>query len=128
MAYVPALTPNVFNTVATAAAGNTALWTPAAGKKFRLMRYMVSVTDNATQAVLGTLTVSLNDAGAAIGQAHDVFVPAVGLVNTGSLYGSPWIDLGNGILSAAINQALNVNLSAALTAGTARVLCCGREE
>src|SRR6266699_2584116 len=101
MAYNPALlTPNVFNTVATAAVGNTALWTPAAGKKFRLMRYMVTVTDNATQAVLGTLTVSLNDAGAAIGQAHDLFVPAVGIVNAGSLYTSPWLDLGNGILSS----------------------------
>lgn len=118
-----------FQTVATAAAGNTALWTPAAGKKFRLMRYMVTVTDQATQAGAGTLTFSLFDGAAGVtGQVHDVFVPALGLVNTGSLYTSGWIDLGNGYLSTAANNVLNINLSAALTAGTVRVICCGTEE
>lgn len=121
-------TPNIFKTVATAALGATALWTPAAGKKFRLMRYMVTVTDQATQAAPGTVTITHLDAAADILQTHDVYVPAVALVNSGSLYNSGWIDLGNGILSAAINQVLNVNLSAALTAGTVRCLCCGTEE
>jgi hypothetical protein len=122
-------TPTTFKTVGTAANGNTALWTPAAGKKFRLLRYMLTITDNATQAAPGTVTVSLFDGAAgATGQVHDVFVPAVGLVNTGSLYSSGWIDLGNGVLSGVANNTLNVNLSAALTAGNVRVMVAGTEE
>src|SRR5438105_5547002 len=34
-------TPNKFNHALATAAGNTAVWTPAAGKKFRLMRFAV---------------------------------------------------------------------------------------
>jgi len=110
-------TPKVFKAVAATAAGNTALWTPAAGKKFRLMCYMVQVTEQAQQAVGGTLTITLFDGAAgATGQAHDVFVPAASLGTAGDLYTSPWIDLGNGFLSAA------------LTAGNVRVICCGTEE
>jgi hypothetical protein len=121
-------TPSVFKTVAAAAAGNTALWTPAVGKKFRLMRYRVTVTDNATQAVAGVLTVNLLDAAGNIAQTDDVFVPAVALVNSGALYNGGQIDLGNGILSAVANNVLNVNLSAALVTGNVRVIACGTEE
>jgi hypothetical protein len=35
--------PNVFKTATASAAGNTALWAPASGKKFRLMRFMIQV-------------------------------------------------------------------------------------
>lgn len=126
---VLARTPGTFQTAQALAAGNTALWTPAAGKKFRLMRYLVTVTDDATRAAPGVLTVSLFDAAAgATGQAHDVYVPAVALVNTGALYQSGWIDLGNGFLSAAVNNVLNINLSAALVTGNVRVIACGTEE
>lgn len=122
-------TPDTFKTASATASGNTALWTPAGGKKFRLMRYMLTVTDNATQTTPGTLTISLFDAAAGdTGQAHSVFVPSVALVNTGSLYSSGWIDLGNGRLSSAADAVLNINLSAALTAGAVRVICCGTEE
>lgn len=120
---------NKSNTVATAAAGNTALWTPAAGKKFRLMKYMIEVTEQATQAVGGTINISLFDGAAgATGQVHDVYIPGAALGAAGELYTSPWIDLGNGYLSAAANNVLNVNLSAALTGGTVRVICSGTEE
>lgn len=127
-AYNKERTPSVFRTVATAAAGNTALWTPAAGNRFRLMRYMVAVTADAIQAVAGLLTITLFDGAAgATGQVHSVFVPAAA-VNTQGLYTSGWIDLGNGVRSAAINNVLNVNLSAALTGGVVRVIACGTEE
>jgi len=122
-------TPTVFKTVATAAAGNTALWTPALGKKFRIMRWRYTITDNATLAAPGALTVTLFDGAAgATGQADDVFVPALALNNNGQLASSPWIDLGNGYLSAAANNVLNVNLSAALATGTVRVQVAGTEE
>lgn len=120
--------PNTFRTVATAAAGNTALWTPAAGRRFRLMRYCVTVTGDAIQAAAGVLVISLFDGAAgATGQIHSAFVPAVA-VNTQSLYTSGWIDLGNGVLSAAVNNVLNVNLSAALAGGVVNVIACGTEE
>jgi hypothetical protein len=122
-------TPAVFKTINTAANGNTAIWTPAAGTKFRLMRYQVIVTGNAATAGGAVVTVSLNDAGGDIGQAHDLFIPnAAPAAPFGTLYVSPWIDLGNGVLSAAANNVLNVNLSAALTAGKVRVIACGTEE
>jgi hypothetical protein len=121
-------TPFVFKTVQATASGSTALWTPAAGRKFRLMRYSVFVTDNAIRAAAGVLTVSLLDSAADIAQDHDIFVPSSALDTTGALYSSGWIDLGNGVLSAAANNVLNVNLSAALTAGNVRVIACGTEE
>jgi len=122
-------TPHVFRTAQAAAAGNTALWTPAAGRRFRLMRYMVTVTDNAAQGAAGVLTITLFDGAAgATGQAHDVFVPALALNNNGVLYNSGWITLDNGVLSTALNNVLNINLSAALVTGNVRVICCGTEE
>jgi hypothetical protein len=121
-------TPVVFKTAAVTGAGSTALWTPAAGKKFRLLRYMVIVTDQATLAAGATLTIDLLDAAGTLAQTHSVFVPNVGLTGGAPLYVSPWVDLGNGILSATANNVLNVNLSAALTAGICRILVCGTEE
>lgn len=119
-------TPHAFQTIATAAAGNTAIWTPPG--QFRLMRWRYTITGNATLAAPGVLTVSLNDAGAAIGQADDAFIPAVAVSTQGQTVTSPWIDLGNGILAAAAGDALNVNLSAALATGSVRVQVCGTEE
>jgi len=93
------------------------------------MRYMVQVTEDATLAAGAVLTISLFDAAAgATGQAHDVWVPAAALALSGDLYTSPWVDLGNGFLSGAANNVLNVNLSAALVTGNVRVICCGTEE
>ena len=121
-------TPTIFKSVSATASGNTTVWTPASTKKFRLMRYCVMVTDNATLAVAGVLTIKLQDSGTDLNQTHDLFVPSAALNTTGDLYVSPWIDLGNGILSATADNVLQINLSAALTAGNARVICCGVEE
>lgn len=119
---------NIFKTVQAVAAGNTALWTPAAGKKFRLMRYMVQITGNGSLAVAGVLTVTLFDGAAgATNQTHDIFVPALALAGIG-LYTSPWIDIGNGYLSVLANNVLNVNLSAALVTGNVRIVVAGTEE
>lgn len=120
-------TPATFKDGQASASGSTALWTPATGKKFRLMRYMALVTGDASLAVAGELTIRLLDNATGIGQRHIVNLPAA--AGTGpTLYVSPWIDLGNGILSAAINQTLNINLSAALASGLVSVICCGTEE
>jgi len=120
-------TPNVFKTAVATALGDTAVWTPAAGKKFRLMRFLIQVTANAALAAGGLLEILLRDATTATGLAHSYFVPGAAGTVFGE-QGGTWIDLGNGFLSAAANNVLNVNLSVALTAGEVRVVACGTEE
>lgn len=123
-----ARTPVVFKTVSATASGSTAVWTPGTGNKVRLLKFKVQVTGNATLAVGAVLTIKLLDAAADLNLTHDVFVPTAAL-GTGEVFDSGWIDLGNyGALSAAVNQALNVNLSAALATGNVRVIACGTEE
>lgn len=121
-------TPNIFKTVQATASGNTALWTPTAGKKFRLMRFMVQITGNAIAAVAGVLTVSFQDSTTAIGIAMDGFIPTSAATPATEDFISPWVDLGNGFLSAAANNVLNVNLSFALTGGNVRITVAGTEE
>lgn len=120
-------TPNVFKTAVVTAAGSTAVWTPAAGKKFRLMGYSIEITGNAIQAAAGNFEITLLDAAAAIGIGSSLYVPAVALNVFGSNALNP-INIGNGYLSALANNVLNVNLSNALTAGEIRVNVWGTEE
>jgi len=56
-------TPNIFKTAQFSASGLTPVWTPVSGKKFRLMRFAISIPDNATTSGGGVVTVSLFDAG-----------------------------------------------------------------
>jgi hypothetical protein len=120
-------TPTTFHTVQATASGNTAVWTPTTGKKFRLMRLMVQITGNATITSGAVLTVSFQDSTTATNIAIDSYIPASALTAADDFV-SPWIDLGNGYLSAAANNVLNVNLSSALAAGNARIFVCGTEE
>ena len=122
-------TPAIFKSAVATASGNTAVWTPTTGKKFRLMRFMIVLTDEAVRAVAGDITVKFQDATTDIGVSFPVYVPATAIGSPiGEAWTSGWIDLGNGILSAAANNVLNINLSAALTAGTFGVLVAGTEE
>ena len=120
--------PNIFYTRQITASGNTAIWTPASGKSFRLQRYLVEVTQNASQLLQGVLTVSFQDGVSPLPVAHDIYVPSSGLrvfqpVSPG------WINLGsNGILSSAPNNILSVNLNSTLNAGNVRVTVCGIEQ
>ena len=124
-------TPNKFFTT-TVSSGTTAsnpVWTPTSGRKFRLMRYQIEL--QATAAISGgaaLVTFQFVDASTNINIAHDIYVPATASPAIGAPYVSPWFDLGNGVLSAAANNVLNVALSTALTAGAFRVNVCGTEE
>jgi hypothetical protein len=114
-------TPVVYKPLGgVAAAGNTAIWTPAAGKRFRLLGFIVSVASGATSAA-GTL-VSLYDA------AVGVFaVISVGTTIPGGQ--TVVVSLApNGYLSSTIGNALNLNLSSALTAGVVTATAWGTEE
>lgn len=121
-------TPTVFRYVTTAATGSTAVWTPALNNKFRLLRYRVIVGASAIMAAATDLTIKLLDSATDIAQNVIVRIPAAAL-GSGVNYDSNWIDLGAfGVLSAAANNALNVNLSAALTGGLIQVMVAGVEE
>lgn len=121
-------TPTTFKTATATASGNTALWTPTSSKKFRLMRLLIEITGEAATSGGASIDVTLQDATSPIGIGFSVFVPGTGVTTTESAVNSGWIDLGNGFLSAAANNVLNINLSAALTAGKVRVTACGTEE
>jgi hypothetical protein len=118
-------TPVIFKSTPISAVGSTAVWTPAGGKKFRLMAYMIEVPGGATLAALGIETIALLDAAGAIGISHQISLPnAADAVNRSS----PWVILGNGILSAVANNVLNGNLATVLAAGAIVVHTAGTEE
>jgi hypothetical protein len=121
-------TPATFKSAAATSSGNTAVWTPGASKKFRLMRYKIDVSQDAAQSSGGVITIGLQDNTTDVGLSQSVFVPGAAATTMGPGWTSGWIDLGNGRISSTINQLLNVNLSAALTSGTVRVVAIGCEE
>jgi hypothetical protein len=127
-----ARTPTVFKQASTRATGNTALWTPLTGNKFRIQKFKIQVTGDSNTAAATQLTIGLQDATTDIGVSHIVNIPAtVGLISTSinDGYDSGWIDLGTfGYLSTAANAVLNINLSSAILTGLVNVLACGTEE
>lgn len=125
-AFVGLRTPAIFKTVQASAAGNTAVWTPAAAKKFRLMRYQLILTDNAATNANGVITLSFSDATTGLNISTDFYVQSG--IGGGAEFIGPWVDLGNGYLSLAANNVLNASLSTALTNGNFRINVCGTEE
>ena len=117
-----------FKTAVASAAGNTALWTPAAGKSFRLCRYFIQMSENSTLGAAGILTIKLLDGATDLNLTTDFYVPAAAVTGIGTEWLGP-VDLGDsGILSAAPNNVLNVNLSVALATGQVRVIAMGTEQ
>lgn len=122
-------TPVVFKTAKATATGTTAIWTPTLGKKFRLMRFKIIVTANSAQTTAGVVDFDLQDSGTSLNVTHSVFIPATALTTNISFgYESEWIDLGNGQLSAAANNVLNLVFAATGFTGAVRVIACGTEE
>lgn len=97
------------NATATAALSATVLWTPAAGKRFRLLAAALSVASGAATA--GFLRLYDNTTGFAIGA--DVQYPTSGI----ALVSMPLPE--NGYLSLAANNALGVYNSTACTLSAA---------
>jgi hypothetical protein len=125
--------PNVFKTIQANAAGNTALWTPTTGKKLRLMRLFIVVPTNCTLAARGIETISFQDSSTDMKLTFDVWLGQTAPVEAAGTppypaFTSGWIDLGNGVLSAAANNVLNVNLGTVLASGNVRITACGTEE
>ena len=102
--------PNVFKTIAGVAvtAGTPVnVWTPATGKKFRLMGYALGLTVAGAVILLDNTT--------------EILRTAIKPANDGM--SSP--PMGNGILSAAANNILKVNVTAT---GTVHGFVFGTEE
>lgn len=123
--------PQIFKTASVSAgtSGNSTVWTPTSGKKFRLMRFDLSGS-NLSAAAATVVTLSFQDNTTGLAPTYDVLLPATVNTVSGTTAITNWIDLGNGILSAAANNVLNLNVSSAPAgaAGTYRVNVCGTEE
>ncbi len=102
---------NVFKYADAAALGDNVVWTPAAGKKFRLMGVVIQCGAVATD-------VYLKDGAAQISPV--LKLAANQLVSLDGVFAR-----SNGLLSAVANNVLNINLSAANPVG---VWVSGTEE
>jgi hypothetical protein len=121
--------PTVFRTVSATASGNTAIWTPGSGNKFRLLQLFIQVSDNASLAAGGVLVVDIQDATTSTNITFSVFVPTTAVTTVIGDGAEISLNLGAfGILSAAANNVLNVNLSSALATGVCRIIAMGTEE
>ena len=121
-------TANIFKTITATASGDTAVWTPASSKRFRLMAYMIQLTGDSATAGGAVIDFLLRDATTATAFAFSTFVPAAGGTILGAVATSGFCAIMNGFSSAAVNNALNINLSAALSVGKVRVTAIGTEE
>jgi hypothetical protein len=98
--------------------GATALHAPAAGKRWVLLGY--SVVINTLNTTAGGSSGVLQDSSTTIAALF-----AIGATVPNNLSWS--VDLGEGIVSAADDNVLNVNLSAAITASSIRITAWGYE-
>lgn len=116
-----ARTPTTFKTIQASAAGATAVWTPSSGKKFRLMGVVISVA--ASLASSGEEVIQIQDA------ATTISYFSVPLESTMAQTSPIVLSMkGNGYLSSAANNALNINLGTVLASGHVSIFAYGTEE
>lgn len=101
------------------------LWTPAAGKRFRLMGGSICIAKET--ACAGALLISIRDTLAAVNFIN-FRISAAALVATGQVIYLPIILPPNGYLCTLPNSLLQILFSAALTAGSVAVNMWGCEE
>jgi len=115
-------TPTWHGAVNAAGAGLTALRTPLTGKRFRLLGAYLVISPVATTG--GGSIIELRD-------GATTRICAIGYLGTSANTQSgagPIVLVGNGYLSAAINNTLYVNLTGGLTAGEIVVSVWGCDE
>jgi hypothetical protein len=130
--FQPAREPNVFKAT-TAVGTSSAVWTPAAGKRFRLLKYSIDLPAGAFLTAAGTFTVQLEDATTSINFLHSIWLPGTAPTPTvaSMAYSTGWIDLGKiGYLSTAVNNVLNFVSASSLASGSSpfRIRVAGTEE
>jgi hypothetical protein len=124
--------PTVFKTAqitSAAGTGNTAVWTPGSGNKFRLLKAFVQISDNASVAAGTVVSIQFIDSATNMPVVVDIFIPTTAVTTAVGTGLTTTIDLGSfGILSAAANNVLNVALTTALAGGSVRIIAMGTEE
>lgn len=123
-------TPTSFKTTGLAPAGGATatVWTPTAGKRFRLMGFIATAPMNAAGAT-NEIDLNLTDSGGGTIATWRVFVPTTPVTTTpGNLVIAKLIIPGNGYLAAAVSSPLTASVSAILTNGTLRFIAWGCEE
>lgn len=116
---------NVSQTVVATAAGPTAVWTPTAGKKFRLLGYTIDVAG--TMAATGVQAIQLQDDATTFKNhlAEVIETTTVSISNSTTNIGA---DLGQGYLSTAADNVLNIVLGTAMVTGGVAINVWGTEE
>jgi hypothetical protein len=114
-------TPNVFRgSLITGGGGN--VWTPTTAKKFRLMKYRIEAQSDIKMTTAGSLLLDFIDGSAQTLTPqpilqHLTYVPSA--AGTGVVpWSTPWIDLGNGWISATANNALTLAINGPLASTT----------
>ena len=117
-------TPDTFKHVLCTTIAATTVWDPAAGKRFRLMGYVIC--PDAGLAAAGIQLITFLDEAAAITIAHQTYLPiAASIIHQVPIV----VQLpGNGYLSSTADNNLNVTLTSACTAGAISVMVYGTEE
>lgn len=121
--------PSIVKTATPSASGSTTVWTPTTGKKWRLLRYMVSCGGGTNTGSNQSVNWEFKDAATSFNTGQGLGGQVY--LSTTAVYGgwsTGWVDLGNGYLSSTTNNALNFTLSAAVTSGNFSVVVCGVEE
>lgn len=120
-------TPTVFKygNLTTGAMSMT-VWTPVAGKKFRLLGYTLDISNDIAEAALDT-AVLVRDGGNIIFD-HACTIPAVSIATVAGGKSIIVVLNGNGYLSTVINQTITVTVGANLTAGRITMTAWGTEE
>jgi hypothetical protein len=116
---------NVFKTQTSNTAAAATVWTPAAGKKFRLMGYEISIAG--TLAATGIQAITLLD-GATTIKNH---ITALIQTTTASIALITPVfdsDMGQGYLSAAANNVLTMTMTNNLATGNCSINAWGTEE
>lgn len=114
---------NVFKTVQVSASGDTILWTPASGKKFRLMGMSYTNTMANGGAGIVAVTILIKDGSSTILTFSVATSTAIAVAQPPLM-----LSFGNGILSSTANNNLVANMSAAASAGILAINVWGTEE
>lgn len=106
---------------------NMNIWTPSAGKRFRLMRYLLYTTGNFSHSTAQYVNVEFMDGGGAGSTflRHLLWAPAA---PTNQPFSTGWIDLGQGYLSAAPGNPLYYLVNPSVPAGYVFFVLAGTEE
>jgi hypothetical protein len=110
---------NTFFTASVTAAGSTAVWTPGAGNLFRLMGFSISVAG--TLAAAGIQVLELLD-GATVFKNFNTYLSAT--PSNATVFAE---DMGQGYLSIAAANVLNIHLGTAMATGAVTINVWGTQ-